>query len=207
LGGDYYGIKEVKDDVIALYIWDFSGHGITAAINTFRLHSILQNMHEYRHDPAALLLMMNERLYKLLSVEQYATMFYAVFDMKAQRLSYVGAGSVSPFLISFKDRKVKKVNASGFPLGIIDSPDYQNTIIDFKDWDTIFLYSDALIETEDKHKNVFDVHQFITNLIESQNGFPTENRSAWLLDKVLQEFNSKYAQNISDDLTITVISK
>ena len=43
LGGDLWGFRSLSDTKLAVYLVDFSGHGVNAALNTFRLHAL---MHE-----------------------------------------------------------------------------------------------------------------------------------------------------------------
>jgi sigma-B regulation protein RsbU (phosphoserine phosphatase) len=207
LGGDYYGVREVSDDKISIYIWDFSGHGVTSAINTFRLHSLIQNLMSIRDDPAKFLNRINENLRNMLSVEQYATMFYSVYDTRTDKLTFAAAGSCDPFLISFDNKKVKKLSGEGFPLSVTSEPNYSNHVIDMKNWDTIFLYSDALTETTDVNGNFLDLEGLIIRLVENSEIPPGTNRAHWLLEHVQNVFNARYASRLVDDLTINVLSK
>lgn len=207
LGGDYFGLKEVEDHTLCFYVWDFSGHGITAAINTFRLHSLIQSMHMHRADAAVFLNMLNEYLYNMLPLEQYATMFYGVLNFETQELNYVGAGSTAPYLISFKTKQIMKINTMGYPLGVTKCADYTNNSINVKDWDSVILYSDALIETLDQHDKVFDLEKFLQDLITNKQPANLSNPSQWLLENIMNHFNVNYADRLEDDLTLSIISK
>ncbi|HLD95756.1 MAG TPA: response regulator, partial [Alphaproteobacteria bacterium] len=55
LSGDIWGAIDISDTQMGVWICDFSGKGIKAALNTFRIHTILQ---EYKHcadEPSELL--------------------------------------------------------------------------------------------------------------------------------------------------------
>ena len=78
LGGDYWSLKILSENQIAVMIADFSGHGVNAALNTFRLHTLLNDGREYGSDPGVFLHRLNSRLSRLLPSGQYATMFYGV---------------------------------------------------------------------------------------------------------------------------------
>ena len=207
LGGDYYAIKEMDDGLVASYIWDFSGHGIRAAINTFRLHSLIQSITGTQINPAEFLNEINSYLFTMLSRDQFATMFYCLIDIPLQKLTYAATGTPCPYLVSFKHSKVKKLDSTGFPLGIIDNPRYKNHIIDFTNWDLIIFYSDALIETKNRDNILFNLSNFLKNLATSTQDIPSSNISNWLLEKIIFEFDKSYAFNLKDDLTICIISK
>lgn len=44
LGGDIWDIVTLNDHRFGVYMADFSGHGVTAALNTFRLHTLIQEL-------------------------------------------------------------------------------------------------------------------------------------------------------------------
>ena len=60
IGGDFWTMFEAGPKRMALFIADFSGHGIPAAINTFRLHTLISrgDIRALANDPAAMLTQM-----------------------------------------------------------------------------------------------------------------------------------------------------
>ena len=48
LGGDIWGLKKVSPDSFGVYLVDFSGHGVAAALNTFRLKTFMRQT-SFRH--------------------------------------------------------------------------------------------------------------------------------------------------------------
>ncbi len=207
LGGDYYAIKEVDDGMVESYIWDFSGHGIRAAINTFRLHSLIQSITKTKRNPAEFLTKINSYLFTMLGRDQFATMFYSLIDAKSQKITYAATGTPPPYLVSFKHFKVKILDSTGFPLGVTDTPKYRNHVIDFTNWDLLIFYSDALIETKNQDGLLFNLGNFLENLINDCKDIPMTNKSNWLLEKIMETFDKSYAFNLQDDLTVCVISK
>ena len=83
----------------AILMVDFSGHGINAALNTFRLHALLDSEKEFGGDPASFLERLNMRLAPLLPPGQYATMFYGIMDLSRDLLVYASAATPSPLLV------------------------------------------------------------------------------------------------------------
>jgi sigma-B regulation protein RsbU (phosphoserine phosphatase) len=122
LGGDYGSIRNLDDQYVAVLIADFSGHGVNAALNTFRLHALLDNTDEQADNPAAFLEQLNVRLSPLLPTGQYATVFYGVIDRANNLLRYSSAATPSPLIIMPGTKKPVIGNGEGFPLGMFESP-------------------------------------------------------------------------------------
>ena len=78
LGGDFWGIRNIDEDRFMLFTADFSGHGVAASLNTFRLDAIIKEMEVTSPSPADFLANINASLYTLLEAGQFATMLCAI---------------------------------------------------------------------------------------------------------------------------------
>lgn len=149
LGGDFWEVIPLSDSKLAVYICDFSGHGVSAALNTFRLHALITQMDNISIEiPASAMTMMNTQLLHLLPRGQFATFFLAVIDLARDRMVYSAAGVPKPFLIF--DNQIQLINADGMPLGISKQAQYHNYQIAFPKGAKLMLYSDALTESPNK---------------------------------------------------------
>lgn len=149
LGGDLWGIhsRMLKDHHVGIFIADFTGHGVSAAVNTFRLHAMMHDHRPSDGDPAAYLAVLNEHLQHLLPTVQFATMFYGIFNSQSHTLTYSAAASPSPVIGRIGSPEMELQDASGIPLGIKQGAEYQNREVKFPPGSFLFLYSDALVET------------------------------------------------------------
>ena len=145
LGGDYWQMFPISDDKLAIYICDFSGHGVAAALNTFRLHALISQYNKEELNPAHFLKIVNTQLKDLLPRGQFATLFIGIWDMKKMELTYAGAGAPNPLMISRGREWI--LHTEGMPLGISLKPKYKNYKIKLHDEDCLLLYSDALTES------------------------------------------------------------
>ena len=66
LGGDLWGARPLDDQRFGLFLCDFTGHGVAAALNTFRLHALLARTDLPADDPAETLAALNALLVGLL---------------------------------------------------------------------------------------------------------------------------------------------
>ena len=145
LGGDLWGAWELPNDKFGFFILDVSGHGVGAALNTFRIHAVMDSLDEEKLDPAAFLKALNDELATSFATGQFATMFYGVLDLKSKELVYAGAGAPRPIVIS-SEGDIRYLESEGFPVAITNSADYDNKTEQLSQGDCILCYSDVLLE-------------------------------------------------------------
>lgn len=207
LGGDFWGVHLLSETELGIYIVDFSGHGVTAALNTFRLHTIMQERLATAKNPGEYLTVLNKVLIKLLSVGQFATMFYGVIDTEANTIRYATAACPMP-LVFRKDgnEPVEFVSGKGFPLGVTEDAIYETKEITFGPNDLILLYSDALIETANESNHFFTeelVSQFILDNIGDSSNAAIDR----MFENLIANFMKDYGVRLNDDLTVCLFSR
>jgi len=146
LGGDFWGIERLPDGRVAVYLVDFSGHGVGAALNTFRLDAICRQIGCTDLTPAEFLEAVNRRLCGLLPSGQFATMLTGLIDPVAGEFHYASAGSTAPMVWHPGDEAPRLGDGSGLPLGLLPSVSYDARRLPMPPGARLFLYSDAAIE-------------------------------------------------------------
>jgi sigma-B regulation protein RsbU (phosphoserine phosphatase) len=146
IGGDLWGCAESDAHHTIFYSFDFSGHGVGAALNVFRLHALLSELGGQIIDPAATLARLNRMLRSLLPRGQYATIFLGVIDTGARTLTWSAGGAPRPLLFG-AGGAWQWIDTKGKPLGISASAHYINRVTPFPEGSSLFLYSDALTES------------------------------------------------------------
>jgi sigma-B regulation protein RsbU (phosphoserine phosphatase) len=147
IGGDFWTMFEAGPKRMALFIADFSGHGIPAAINTFRLHTLISrgDIRALANDPAAMLTQLSRELLDVLPVGQFATALYGIIDTVTDTFTYATAGSTNPVIGDASGFRL--LDGSGVFLGVCDDEIYENIQVPFPPGSFLFVYSDALIES------------------------------------------------------------
>jgi len=146
LGGDLFGMHHIDDRRFALWIVDFAGHGVAAALNTFRLHALLTEYPDWRRHPGEYLSLLGARLADLLPTGQYATAFYGVIDVAADTLRYAAAATPPPLFVDTASGRMTRGDGAGLPLGITAASVYETREVPLPPGHMVFLYSDALLE-------------------------------------------------------------
>jgi len=203
LGGDFWGMDILDEERVFVYIVDFAGHGVSAALNTFRFHSVMAQ-YKYITDPAKHLEKLNKILFELLPVEQYATMFCGIIDLKNDKLTYSAAASTAPIIGKKGSEEIELLDPSGFPLGMIKDATYETREVPFLKGEGLFLYSDVLTESIDQ-----------TGKMIGDEGFEAMCRDSFLhmgermgfLDRFLKIFDMHVVRPLTDDLTAVIIQR
>ncbi|MEZ5691675.1 MAG: fused response regulator/phosphatase [Rickettsiales bacterium] len=199
LGGDFWGVKSMSSDKLAFYNVDFSGHGVNAALNVFRLHAIMQSAIDTAYIPSAYLTHINAILSPLLPSGQFATMFYGIIDKKNNKLSYASAASPSAILFNKNKGSYELLESTGTLLGAIDRTSWQMKEVDFDSGDCLMLYSDSLVETGDKDGNFIEVEYWADLFCK----YIKQGEGRKAFSGILDDFKEKCFDNITDDLTLT----
>ncbi|MBM3617053.1 MAG: response regulator [Alphaproteobacteria bacterium] len=189
IGGDFWGIHRLPSPhKLALYIGDFTGHGVTAAINVFRLCALMGKLPDsVLAQPAECLAQINQQLHAILPVELYATMFYGVLDTHENTVEYCVAGSLPPLLLRQATRDFTLLEGSGLPLAATANASYRSHKQAFHVGDTLMLYSDALTETPNR-KNEYLSIDAVGESLASQQG--TGITARMMLKQVDELFNA-----------------
>ena len=216
LSGDFWGCTALNNHQLAVYLVDFTGHGIKAALNTFRLHAMLHTEFFPEANPGAYLTKLNQRLNGLLQSGNFATMFYAVIDSETEEIHYATAASPNPVRMPATGEPVHMIDGSGLPLGVFPDITYETQTMPFAKGDALILYSDALIESQNAKGDFFDEDDLMhycsklqekrmgTCVAESECGIVEPDLMCQSLLRRLYEHTAGIP--IEDDLTLAVVS-
>lgn len=196
LGGDMWGVHLLAPGKVMFYLVDFSGHGISAAMNTFRLHSKIDSEPIGGKSPAEYLTNLNHWMCSQLQTGQFATILLGIFDRETGCFDYAAAGARSPIKISCPDHSIEVGSGKGVPLGVAKNAIYENRRMTFSKQDILFFYSDALIEhgrKEDLALGQDGLEKLVLNAAQSKRNLRVED--------ILAPFMATAPKPLDDDLT------
>ncbi len=198
LGGDNWGIWSLDDNRLAFHMVDFSGHGVVAALNVFRLHTLMQEHKDEVFDPAGFLWRLNHLLTAVLPIGQFATMICGYLDRPDNQLVYASASAPSPIITRQGGKEPPIfIDSSGLPLGISRDAHHEVRRVPFEPGDHLFLYSDAVTEALDAQGNAVE-ESGLVGLIEAS---LTDGGLETVVQRSLAGFYSRVSLPITDDLT------
>ncbi|CAO5674707.1 MAG: Regulator of RpoS [Holosporales bacterium] len=200
LSGDLFGITPLDDDSFSLWICDFSGKGIKAALNTFRFHTLLKGYSLDLKSPKKVLKSINQTLKELLTVGTFSTCCYGVVNVKEKTFTY-SVASQPPLIHYDRTQKTHQLlECKSLPLGIEMHTEYEEYTLCLEDEKNLILYSDALFETDEDLGFSFEEE----NLALFFNQLGGKNVVPWI--KMMMDTLDNDDFSFADDLTIIELS-
>lgn len=208
VGGDYYDLFRTSEGQLTLTLGDVSGKGLPAALVMGLVNGSIRTSTQSWTGPN--LGVLAEELNRLLllrtSQERFLTLFWAICKPESNRLFYVNAGHLPPFLLRHSDqekRSVEKLETGGPVLGILPGVRYSQGEVDFEPGDLLILFSDGLVEATNQSGEEFGEERLLQVLEESK-GESVDSMRERILEAV-KEFSA--GKNYQDDLTLLLVKR
>lgn len=199
LGGDIWGVRPIDDRRIALYLADFSGHGVNAAINTFRLDLLMRRPTADPADGPAFLGALGRELARLLPRGQFATMLYLLFDVDGA-VSAVIAGAPGPVVVPAAG-PCRRITGSGLPLGLTDKARYEAVHFTLAPGESLLLHSDCFVEQPRRDGTRMTEDAAMALVEQAHQGGRLD------LKPLVAAFDGTVSRPLADDLTLVRISR
>jgi sigma-B regulation protein RsbU (phosphoserine phosphatase) len=150
VGGDYFDVFALSQELAAIVMCDVMGHGVRAALVTAMLRAMVGPQAASAHEPAAMLTDLNQRLRQILKSDEsvmFVTCVYLLVNAVTGEVRSANAGHPKPLTITF-DGTVSQMStaAVGPPLGLVENPKYQTQEHLLKATDRLFLFTDGVYE-------------------------------------------------------------
>jgi sigma-B regulation protein RsbU (phosphoserine phosphatase) len=143
VGGDIYGWLPMKDSRILFWIADGTGHGAAAALLT-TLAKLLFHHGGVEHDaPTTVMERVNSDFRSIFGARSFMTAMCVALDPASGHASVVGAGH-PPLLVIRDNGATESIASIAPPLGLIEHPEFTETVIGFEAGDAFLLYTDGL---------------------------------------------------------------
>ena len=164
IGGDYYDFIPLGDEEYIICIADVSGKGISAALLMANFQATIRTLFKYqRFEMTFLMEELNKKVMKSTKGEKFITFFIAHYNAHTRKMKYVNAGHNQPFLLH--GRKITALNEGCIGLGMLDELPYVNVgKLTLNPNTTFVLYTDGVVELENKDGEHFGVNRLIDNV-------------------------------------------
>ena len=164
IGGDYYDFIPLGDEEYIICIADVSGKGISAALLMANFQATIRTLFKYqRFEMTFLMEELNKKVMKSTKGEKFITFFIAHYNAHTRKMKYVNAGHNQPFLLH--GRKITALNEGCIGLGMLDELPYINVgKLTLSPNTTFVLYTDGVVELENKDGEHFGVNRLIDNV-------------------------------------------
>ncbi len=162
LGGDLYDFLRYGPQQLAVCLGDVSGKGTAAALYGAVASGILRSLSPLKLQPADMLKRLNTFICEQKVEDRYMTLCFVTWQRGRMRLRVANAGQSQPLL--YKDGVVRRIAATGYPLGIFDEVNYEEWVEVLTVGDIVVLYSDGLSEANNAEGDFFG-HERMSEII------------------------------------------
>lgn len=153
LSGDFVDYFAINDQCAGFYCVDVSGHGVSSALVTVLVKSLVSKYRE-RHaehrdalilEPGRLLHQLNKDLLHE-ELGKHLTMFYGVIEQETNLLNYASGGHYPPALI-FSPEGVRALEANGMAVGLFPFAGFESERIELPEAFRLVICTDGALET------------------------------------------------------------
>jgi phosphoserine phosphatase RsbU/P len=195
VSGDYCDLIEVNGSLYFL-VGDASGKGVAASMLMSQLHSIFRALTSLHLSPTELLARANHVICETNLSGRFATVICGLAT-KEGRVEIASAGHCPAVLM--RRSGVELIDGTGLPLGMFCDSHYESHQFQLERGDGLLLYTDGLVEAEDKH----DCEYGTARLLDLAKTIAASDPRDAVMKCVSDVDN--YRASANDDLTIMAI--
>ena len=157
IGGDLFDFfrysRKTDAATVGIAIGDVSGKGAPAALYGALVSGYLRSHAVGQLAPAEMLARINTSLAERQIEAQFVCLTYALWAEKSQVLRVSNSGLPRP--IYCRDGKLQRIEATGLPLGLFGSAEYDELTFEAGPGDMFVFFSDGLIDARNRKGDMF----------------------------------------------------
>ncbi len=201
LSGDLIQVSHGPKNQVYIFLGDFTGHGLPAALGAVPASTVFQAMVHKGMRVDEIARELNRKLHELLPTGYFCCA--AIIELSADR-SHIESwnGGLPPILVNVgKSEQIIEIPGANLPLGVVADKDFMDNCIsrDLNPGDEVYVYSDGLTEAENVEGEMWGKERFIDFLARDDLPAPRINS----LKKQLLDFTN--LAPASDDISIIEI--
>jgi serine phosphatase RsbU (regulator of sigma subunit)/catechol 2,3-dioxygenase-like lactoylglutathione lyase family enzyme len=199
VGGDYYDFLTLGQDRVGLVVGDVAGKGMAAALLMANLQAQMRSQCATTLDQLdKLLTSVNQLFFENTAASAYATLFFAEYNDRLQRLRYVNCGHLSGLVLR-SDDSLERLESNCTVLGLFTQWDCAIGECQLFPGDIFALYTDGVTESFNEPGDEFGEDGVLSSLTRHRRLPPAEMVTAILSD--VRQFG---VQEQHDDITLMV---
>ena len=169
LGGDIIGYHWLRDDLLALYLVDVTGHGLDSALLSVTVTNVIRAGSLPGVDmaqPGQVLEGLNEAFPAERHGDKFFTIWYGVYSTTTRALSWSGGGHHPSVLLTPGKREPTMLESFGPLVGAVSGLPYEQDVCDVAPGARLLISSDGVFEILRDGKLVWTLDGFNTFLAE-----------------------------------------
>ena len=204
VGGDFYDFFFLDDARLLVTIADVSDKGVPAALFMVRAKTVLGSSvltaEKEGGTLADAVMMANDELCRNNEAGLFVTVFTAIIDLDARKVTYVNGGHNLPAIVSGKGDARCLPRGRDPMLAAMEGLSFEEETCELAPGDALFLYTDGVTEAENPEKEMFSKERMLGTL-----GRFAGRSARSIVEGVLSEVQEHAAGRQSDDITMLCI--
>jgi len=181
IGGDMFNVIELPDSRLGVYIFDVSGHGVAAALQSVAMGRMLSPYNQtasllldsFTSDgspavvpPRAVVDRLNSRFQSASSKGDFITFLYGILSKDLSTFTYTRAGHPAPVLVS-AGSLIDVPDKGDIPIGILPNYSYEENVLKLKPSDRLYFFTDGVLEASNPSRVRFGEEKLHASLAET----------------------------------------
>ncbi len=202
LGGDFWDMFVQEDGTVVIGVFDFAGHGVSAALNTFQMKSLFHQFETKRCTPKEMILSLNKQLYKEFS--DYATGVVLNYSLGKSLLQVSRGGHPYPLLYRSQRKTVEEITPFGTGIGLFSDIELGMDELQLEEGDKVLIVTDGIYEAHHHEGDEQFGFEQLKTLFQKHAEAPAEEIYHAMM-KAVREFTK--LTDFDDDLFFLLLEK
>jgi len=199
--GDLIVAEQTPDNRFYILHADSTGHGLTAALPLLPVSQTFYNMARKGYGIGQMAKRMNQQLKSLMPINRFVAVTILLVDYENNIVEAWNGGNPAVYVVNEKNEIVKEFASKHLALGILpdEAFDAKTEFLSCEGNNSVIMYSDGLIEAENKAGEVFDEEKL-------QQEFKHSIAAAALRDSIVNSVtNHLDGEKAHDDMSLVVL--
>lgn len=168
IGGDYFDVIEISKEEVLIFICDVSGKGLPAAILMVIIRTALF-LASSLGQTDRILNYINKAIMKTTptGADKFATASLLLLNHKTGSLEYTNAAHHPLYLFRKSDKKFRRFDTDGMPLGIDSSATFQRKRFSVESGDIFYMYTDGIVEARNPDQEELGDKRLLVHLLKN----------------------------------------
>ena len=170
VGGDFYDMFLIDENHLAILIADVSGKGIPAALIMMATRSLIKNTALNGYSVDEVFKKINNSLCESNISNHFVTSWFAIIDLKNEKMEFVNAGHNPPLIYSSETNKYEFLKTKpNLILAVMNDTQYIKNELKLHVGDKVFLYTDGVTEATNEKEELYGenrLQEFLNKNIE-----------------------------------------
>lgn len=198
VAGDLFDIFPIDESRTAFFLGDVSGKGVGAAMLMAACQSLLRTHLLSGSRLADAMTSVNADLFRRSEASKFVTLIAGIVDGNDRAIELVDAGHGLSVYVSGDDAPRRVETEPGFPLGVVETTDYEVYELRLQPGSSLVLFSDGAVEQTSPVGDQHGIHGVLTSLT---GAFGRES----VVERLLNSVRTHAAGPLADDLTVAAL--